>query len=95
MHIVYLAALYALWAFFVLLLIRFVIDWVMALSRSWRPTGFFVPLLELTYSATDPPLRLLRRLLPPLRLGSISLDIGFILLFIVTYALIQVVGSEL
>ena len=95
MHVVYLAALYALWVFFVLLWVRFIIDWVMVLSRSWRPTGFVVPVLELTYSATDPPLRLLRRLLPPLRLGSISLDIGFILLFVVTYALIQVVGSQL
>jgi YggT family protein len=94
-HVVYEVALVALWAFFVLLWVRFIVDWVMVLSRSWRPTGVAAALLELTYSATDPPLRALRRFMPPLRLGSIALDIGFILLFIVTYALIQVVRSQL
>ena len=93
--IVWVVALVALWVFFGLLFVRFIVEWVMVLSRSWRPRGAAIPLLELTYSATDPPLRFLRRFLPPLRLGSISLDVGFILLFIVTYALIQVVGSEL
>jgi YggT family protein len=94
-HIVALVALYALWIFFGLLWVRFIVDWVMVFARSWRPTGAAAALLELTYSATDPPLRALRRFLPPLRLGSMAVDIAFILLFIVTYALIQVVGSEL
>jgi YggT family protein len=95
MHIVAEVALYALWAFFGLLWVRFIADWVMVFARSWRPTGAIAVLLELTYSATDPPLRALRRFLPPLRLGSMAVDIAFILLFIVTYALIQVVGSQL
>jgi len=95
LHVIYLVALYALWVFFGLLWVRFIVDWVMVLARSWRPTGAAVVLLEMTYSATDPPLRALRRFLPPLRLGSIALDIAFILLFIVTYALIQVVRAQL
>jgi YggT family protein len=94
-HVVALAAYYALWAFFGLLWVRFIVDWVMVFARSWRPSGAAAVLLELTYSATDPPLRALRRFLPPLRLGSMAVDIAFILLFIVTYALIQVVGSQL
>jgi len=49
-------------------------------------------LLEIAFSATDPPLRALRRVLPPLRLGSISVDLAFIVVFIVTYALIAVVS---
>jgi len=94
-HIVYLVVLYLLWAFFALLWVRFIVDWIMVLSRSWRPSGAAAAVLEVTYSVTDPPLRALRRFLPPLRLGSIALDVAFILLFIVTYALIQVVGSQL
>jgi YggT family protein len=94
-HIAAAVAFYALWAFFGLLWVRFIVDWVMMFARSWRPTGGAAALLEVTYSATDPPLRALRRVLPPLRLGSISLDLAFLLLFILTYALIQVVGSTL
>jgi YggT family protein len=88
-------AYYLLWAFFGLLWVRFIVDWVMVFARSWRPTGAVAALLEVTYSATDPPLRALRRFLPPLRLGSQAVDVAFILLFIVTYALIVVVRSYL
>ena len=95
MRVVYTVLYYALWVFFGLLWVRFIIDWVMVFARSWRPSGAAAALLEVTYSATDPPLRALRRFLPPLRLGSMAVDIAFILLFIVTYALIQVVGSQL
>jgi len=93
--VVYAVLFYALWVFFGLLWVRFIIDWVMVFARSWRPSGAVAALLEVTYSATDPPLRALRRFLPPLRLGSMAVDIAFILLFIVTYALIQVVGAQL
>ena len=71
---------------------RFIIDWVMVFARNWRPSGVVAAVLELAYSATDPPLRLLRRLIPPLRLGSFALDIAFLLLFIVCYVLIDVLS---
>lgn len=90
MHVVAAVAVYVLWAFIALLFVRFIIDWVMVFARNWRPSGAAAAVLELAYSATDPPLRLLRRLIPPLRLGSFALDIAFILLFIVCYALIAV-----
>ena len=32
---------------------------------------------------TDPPLKLLRRFLPPLRIGGVSLDLAFLVLFII------------
>ena len=69
--------------FLALLFVRFIIDWVMVFARDWRPTGVVAAVLELAYSATDPPLKALRRLIPPLRLGSFSLDLAFIVLFIV------------
>ena len=90
MHVVAAVAVYVLWAFIALLFVRFIIDWVMVFARNWRPSGAAAAVLELAYSATDPPLRLLRRLIPPLRLGSFALDIAFILLFIVCYVLIAV-----
>jgi YggT family protein len=93
MRIVATVALYVLWAFVALLFVRFIFDWVMVFARSWRPSGLLAALLELAYSATDPPLRALRRVLPPLRLGSIAVDVAFILLFIAAYALIAVVGK--
>jgi YggT family protein len=65
---------------FVLLLARFVFDYVFLFARNWRPSGPLIVLLELIYSATDPPLKALRRVIPPLRLGSVSLDLGFLVL---------------
>ena len=90
MHVLAAVAVYALWAFLALLFIRFIVDWVMVFARSWRPAGPLAVILELAYSATDPPLRALRRVIPPLRLGSFALDIAFMLLFIVCFVLISV-----
>jgi YggT family protein len=48
---------------------------------------------ELIYTVTDPPIRLLRRLIPPLRLGGISLDLGFTLLFFFTIVLLNLLRN--
>jgi YggT family protein len=71
-----------LWLFFLALLARLVFDWVFVLSRGWEPKGPMVLVLESTYTVTDPPLRALRRVIPPLRIGSVSLDLGFLVLII-------------
>ncbi|MDM7832014.1 YggT family protein [Cellulomonas edaphi] len=68
--------------FFIVLLVRLVLDWVMVFARSWRPTGVALVIAEATYTVTDPPLRLLRRVIPPLRIGAISLDLAFLVLFL-------------
>jgi YggT family protein len=72
----------ALWLFFVLLLVRLVLDYVQMFARSWRPRGVLLVLAEITYTITDPPLRALRRVIPPLRLGGIALDLSFLVLII-------------
>jgi YggT family protein len=72
----------ALLLFFVTLIIRLVFDWVQMFAREWRPRGAALVAAHAVYSVTDPPLRVLRRLIPPLRLGGITLDLGFLLLFI-------------
>jgi YggT family protein len=68
--------------FLILLFARFVVDWIMVLARSWRPTGLVAAGLEVVYLTTDPPLRAVRKVIPPLNLGSIRLDLGFMVLLI-------------
>ena len=68
--------------FLLLLFARFVVDWVMVFARSWRPSGVVAAGLEVVYSTTDPPLKAIRRVIPPLNLGSIRLDLGFMVLLI-------------
>jgi YggT family protein len=73
---------YALWVYIVLILARIVIEWTRQFARKWRPVGAAAVGLELVYVATDPPIRLLRRLVPPLQLGTVSLDLSVIILLI-------------
>ena len=85
---------FALFVFLLLLVFRLIMEYVFLLARSYRPTGLVAAALELAYSVTDPPLKLLRRIIPPLRIGQVSLDLGFIILFIVVRILMGVVGAQ-
>jgi YggT family protein len=84
---------FALLVFLLLLIFRLVMEYVFMFARSYRPAGPVAVALELCYSATDPPLNALRRVLPPLRLGSISLDLGFLVLFSAVLILMRVAGQ--
>jgi len=79
-----------LWFFIALLWIRFVVDWVQVFARSWTPHGPLLVGLEVVYSTTDPPIRALRRVIPPLRLGSIALDLSFLIVMISAYVLLRI-----
>jgi YggT family protein len=79
--------------FMVLLFARFIVDWVMVLARSWRPAGVVAAGLEVVYSTTDPPLKAVRRVIPPLNLGSIRLDLGFMVVLIAVVILRGIVGN--
>ena len=68
--------------FFLLMLVRLVLDWVQFFARDWRPKGVALVVAETTYTVTDPPLRLLRRVLPPVGIGSIRLDLAFLVLML-------------
>lgn len=74
----------------VLLIIRLVVDWIQVFARSWQPTGPILVVLEVVFSITDPPIKAIRKVIPPLRLGSIALDVSFILVFIVVILLMRV-----
>ena len=82
-----------LWLFLLVLLFRLVMDYVFLFARSYRPSGVMVVVLEFTYSITDPPLKLLRRFIPPLRLGGVAIDLSFLVLFILVQILLSVAGS--
>jgi len=71
-----------LWLFFILLIARLVLDYVQMFARSWRPSGPLLVVAEVVYTVTDPPLKALRKVIPPLRLGSISLDLSFLVLIV-------------
>jgi YggT family protein len=78
---------FVLWACVLVLIARFVIDWVQVLARSWHPRGFVLVLCEFVDTLTDPPLRALRRVIPPLRLGAVALDLSPMLLLIALFVL--------
>ncbi|UMG92110.1 YggT family protein [Nocardioides sp. TF02-7] len=84
---------YVLWVFIGLLWVRFIVDWVQVFARSWQPRGLVLVLLEVVYSVTDPPIKALRRVVPPLRLGSIALDLSFIIVMILAYIALGVTRS--
>jgi len=69
---------------------RLIFDWIQVFSRDWRPSGVVLVVAELIYTLTDPPLNWLRRYIPPLRLGAIALDLGFIILFLAISIAMQV-----
>jgi len=70
-----------------------VFDYVQIFARSWTPSGFLLLLVETIYSLTDPPLNFFRRFIPPLRIGSISLDLSFLVVIILIQIAIGIFSS--
>ena len=91
MNIVKVVLTYVLYLYLLILIGRMVLSWIQAYSRSWSPSGFVLVLAEIIYTATDPPLRFLRRYIPSLRMGNVALDLGFIVLFLVLVVLLNIV----
>lgn len=83
----------ALLLYIVLLWVRFGLDWARALRPSWRPTGVLLFVAEVAFTLTDPPIKLLRRVLPPVRLGAVQLDFSWSLVLLVCIVLLYVVGG--
>ena len=66
--------------YILVLILRLVFDYITMFARSWRPRGLVLVLAESLYAITDPPLNAIRKVVPPLRLGGVSLDLGFLIL---------------
>lgn len=82
-----------LYLFLLLLIGRLILETLQQFARSWRPKGALLVLAEITYTLTDPPVKLLRRVIPPVRVGTVALDLSFTVLFFVVVVAISVVRS--
>jgi|SRR6187455_3166969 YggT family protein len=83
---------FVVYLFFAALICRLILDWIQVLAREWRPRGPVLLVAEVVYTVTDPPLKFLRRLIPPLSLGGMRLDLAFLVLMVavsVTLRLLQ------
>jgi YggT family protein len=86
---------YVLTIYLVILVGRMIFGWVQVFARDWRPTGILLVLAEAIFTVTDPPLKFLRRFIPPLRLGMVAMDLSFMVLFIVVLILLEVAVPHL
>ena len=82
-----------LFVFIGLLWVRFVVDWVQVFARQWEPRGPLLVALEGVYTTTDPPIVALRKVVPPLRIGSVALDLSFLLVMVTAWLLLNVVAT--
>ncbi|MDW4572290.1 YggT family protein [Microbacterium sp. M3] len=80
----------ALLLYVFVLLARLVLDWIPFFNREWRPRGAGLVAAEIVYTVTDPPIRLFRRFIPPLRVGAIAIDFGFALTMLLCFILLSV-----
>lgn len=75
---------YVLWA-------RLILDWIRVFKPGFRPRGPLLVVFEVVYTLTDPPIRFFRRILPPIRLGQIALDLGWMLTMLACWILIALI----
>lgn len=79
-----------LWLYWVIMIVRLVLDFVQVFAPQWQPRGFLLIAAEAVFTVTDPPLRLLRRIIPPVRVGQVQFDLGFIIILIGLQILINI-----
>jgi YggT family protein len=95
MDILKIVLTYVLSLYLVVLIGRMIISWVQAFARSWYPHGIILVVAETIFTLTDPPLKFLRRYIPPLRIGRVAMDLSYMVLFIVVLILLQVAVPRL
>ena len=78
--------------FFIFLIGRLILDWIQVFARDWRPRGVMLVIAEAVYSVTDPPLKALRRVLPPLTIGQVQIDLAFIVIFLIVSLLLSLLA---
>lgn len=78
------------WLYLMVVFGRLILDWIRVFARDWRPRGVVLVIAEAVYTLTDPPLRALRKVIPPLRVGGASIDLGFLVLVLGLYLLLWI-----
>lgn len=89
MYVAQLVIWYALFVFWLFLTARVVVELVRAFARGWLPSGGVAVALETIYTVTDPPVRLLRKIIPIRRIGGVGVDLSIMVLLIVVFILMQ------
>ena len=84
---------FVLFIFFVLLIGRLIIDWVQVFARDWRPRGVMLVIAEAVYTVTDPPLNAIRKVVPPITLGAVRIDLAFLILMLGVTILMGVIRA--
>jgi YggT family protein len=84
---------FALFLFWLLLIARVVVEFIRSFSRDWQPKGFTVVVLEVILTLTDPPVKLLRRLIPQLTIGAVRFDLSIMVLLLVAFIGMQMAFS--
>jgi YggT family protein len=82
---------FLLFVFWLLLIGRIIVEFIRTFARDWRPTGIVVVILEAIFTVTDPPIKLLRRLIPSINLGGVRLDLSIMVLLFIVFILMSVV----
>lgn len=80
---------YVLWAFWLLLIARVVVESVRSFAREWRPAGGAAVAIETIFTVTDPPAKLVRRVIPIVRIGGVGLDVSIMVLLLVVFILMR------
>jgi YggT family protein len=76
---------FALFVFWLLLIARVVVEFIRSFSRDWHPRGATVVVLEVIMTLTDPPVKLLRRIIPQLTIGAVRFDLSIMVLLLVAF----------
>ncbi len=84
---------FILFIFWLLLIGRIIVEFIRSFARDWQPSGFVVIVLEAIFTVTDPPVKLLRRVIPPVNLGGVRLDLSIMVLLFGVFILMSVVRS--
>lgn len=85
---------FVLFAFWLLLIARVVVEFVRSFARDWRPRGFMVVVLEVIMTVTDPPVKLLRRIIPQLTIGAIRFDLSIMVLLLAAFICMELAWSQ-
>jgi YggT family protein len=95
MEILQIVLRYVLELYLLVLIGCMIFNWIMVFSRQWDPPRIIKAVALGIFALTDPPLKFLRRYIRPLRIGTVSMDLSFMVLFIVVLILLQVAVPRL
>lgn len=72
---------------------RLILEYIPLFNREWRPRGGTLVFAEVVYTVTDPPIRFFRRFIPPLRIGTVSIDFAFAITMFLVIVLMSIVSA--